>query len=356
MKETGALGIRAIRVSKLLFLLFFLAGAAGGFARAEEESIIVKENPVSYRVRIDVEVKNQDGKWPRTATVILPRALQTPYQDVVERHLPGETKHFVGQEDTPVQFVVEHLKPGEKKKIYSEFDVTFYDFYADFDKIDQLRPYDEESELYKRYTRSEPPHLLPDNPYVVETAEALAAEAGDILEYARAALSHVNDKFTYSSGTQPSLNEVVAKKTGNCVGRNALFISLLRRRGIPARFVTGHRFGDSIGHAHSEFYLQGYGWIPADAANTMRGGTIKEMFGKVRIFSEPNKWKHMLAMRHMDGFVLPLDEYGFLTGKWVSGNPGITAFGRDVGASVNRTVVLLKDGEPAGKPFRINLW
>ena len=118
----------------------------------------------------------------------------------------------------------------------------------------------------------------------------------------------------------------------------------------------GQRFGDSIGHAHSEFYLQGYGWIPADAANTMRGGTIKEMFGKVRIFSEPDKWKHMLVLRHTDGFILPLDAHGFLTGKWVSGHPTIQAFGREVSSSVERTVVRLKDGEPDGKPVRVTLW
>lgn len=354
MKEIGVHGICAKRALASLFLV--LAIVTGRPARAGEESIIVKENPVSYRVRIDVEVRNQNSKWPRVATVILPTAIETPYQDVVYRNHPGEASRFVGEDDGEIRLVVEYLKPGEKKSFHSEFDVTFYDFYADLSKIDQLHPYDEDSELYKRYTRADAPYLLPENPAIVEAAEKLSAEAKDILEYARAALSHVNDNFSYTTSQNSDLNDIIKRKTGNCVGRNAVFISLLRSKGIPARYVVGQRFGDSIGHAHSEFYLQGYGWIPADAANTMRGGTISEMFGKVRIFSEPKKWKHMLVLRHTDGFILPLDEYGFVSAKWVSGHPTIQSFGREVSSSVNRTVVLLKDGEPDGSASRITLW
>lgn len=180
----------------LLFLV--LAVTSWRTGDAGEESVIVKENPVSYRVRIDVEVRNQNSKWPRTATVILPKALETPYQDIVYRSLPGTTTHFVGEDDGEIQLVVEHLKPGERKSFHSEFDVTFYDFYADLSTIDALHPYDEDSALYKRYTRTDSPYLMPDNASIAETAEKLSAETADVLEYARVALSHVNDNYSYS--------------------------------------------------------------------------------------------------------------------------------------------------------------
>lgn len=50
-----------------------------------------------------------------------------------------------------------------------------------------------------RYTRAEPHDLILDHPYIVETAEKLTAETGDVFEYARAALYHVNDNFVYTS-------------------------------------------------------------------------------------------------------------------------------------------------------------
>jgi transglutaminase-like putative cysteine protease len=69
---------------------------------------------------------------------------------------------------------------------------------------------------------------------------------------------------------------------GKCADISAVFVSLLRAAGIPAREVFGIRAAPSkyskaygiksnditaAQHCRSEFYIRGYGWIPADPAD-----------------------------------------------------------------------------------------
>jgi transglutaminase-like putative cysteine protease len=73
---------------------------------------------------------------------------------------------------------------------------------------------------------------------------------------------------------------------GKCGDLNAMFVGLCRSVGIPARDVYGIRVAKSnhgyasLGanaevisraqHCRAEFYVQGYGWIPADPADVRK--------------------------------------------------------------------------------------
>ena len=82
---------------------------------------------------------------------------------------------------------------------------------------------------------------------------------------------------------------------GKCADLNAIFVSLARAQGIPARDVYGVRVaGSGLGykslgreggditnaqHCRAEFYLAGYGWIPVDPAD-VRKVVLEEGGGK----------------------------------------------------------------------------
>jgi hypothetical protein len=53
---------------------------------------------------------------------------------------------------------------------------------------------------------------------------------------------------------------------GDCGFFSALFVASCRNIGVPARTVCGMTAGDGAWHVWSEFWMAGYGWVPADAA------------------------------------------------------------------------------------------
>jgi len=75
------------------------------------------------------------------------------------------------------------------------------------------------------------------------------------------------------------------ERYGNCTDFHALFISLARTEGIPARFEIGFpvpedRAAGVIGgyHCWVEFYLPGIGWVPIDASEAAKHPEKKELF------------------------------------------------------------------------------
>ncbi len=75
------------------------------------------------------------------------------------------------------------------------------------------------------------------------------------------------------------------ERYGNCTDFHALFISLARAEGIPARFEIGFPIPDSREagkvagyHCWVEFYLPEIGWIPIDASEAFKNPEMKEFF------------------------------------------------------------------------------
>ena len=75
------------------------------------------------------------------------------------------------------------------------------------------------------------------------------------------------------------------ERYGNCTDFHALFISLARSEGIPARFEIGFpvpedRAAGNIGgyHCWVEFYLPEIGWFPIDASEAFKHPEKKEFF------------------------------------------------------------------------------
>jgi transglutaminase-like putative cysteine protease len=61
--------------------------------------------------------------------------------------------------------------------------------------------------------------------------------------------------------------DALESRVGNAYSYATLYASLLRASGVPARVIAGHLFdidGQAIRHYWTEFFLQGFGWVPAD--------------------------------------------------------------------------------------------
>lgn len=63
--------------------------------------------------------------------------------------------------------------------------------------------------------------------------------------------------------------------SGKCVDISSIFVAMSRSVGVPARDIYGTRIsneGDISGayHCRAEFYLPGYGWVPADPSDVLK--------------------------------------------------------------------------------------
>jgi len=126
-------------------------------------------------------------------------------------------------------------------------------------------------------------------------AEQVVGDECSPLERARRIYDYVTEKMTYNAAEQSwkgSTEHALACSVGNCNDIHALFVSLCRSLGIPARFVLGQALEppppgqeacELCGyHCWAEFFVPGLGWVPADASCACKYGK-HELFGDLEM-------------------------------------------------------------------------
>lgn len=121
-----------------------------------------------------------------------------------------------------------------------------------------------------------------------QLAAGVTRQAKTPLEEAQAIYRYVIERMTYEKSTpgwgRGDTLRACEVGTGNCTDFHALFISLARARGIPARFRIGTPVpeqpeGEIPGyHCWAEFYLDGAGWVPVDASEAWKDRKRLEYF------------------------------------------------------------------------------
>lgn len=226
----------------LLFAGLFLVVALGraGETSGGDDSIYLKVEEKRVRVREEVEVNL--GNAHITAYMNYP--VDTPTQAIRNiDHTPGEIIDVPGSPGEKALKI--YFKPQDSSnriRVFNEYEATLWAYKVDFDKIGEIHPYDKESELYKGYTRSEPPCRDIENETVREVVGKIAAEAADHLDFARRAFKYVANDFGRPNGSyryDMPLTAILKDKSGSDQAKGNLFVSILRSGGIPSRVAAG---------------------------------------------------------------------------------------------------------------------
>lgn len=125
----------------------------------------------------------------------------------------------------------------------------------------------------------------------LDTADLRPHEGEHAIAFAQRVLRHVRSlSYRYTAEMNRCASHVLSSGTSDCGGLGGLAVATLRAAGIPARLLVGRwaktaKPTDQLEglpygqwHVKLEFYVDGVGWIPADAAIEMNDPTA--WFGK----------------------------------------------------------------------------
>ncbi len=154
---------------------------------------------------------------------------------------------------------------------FVEFEYKINAFYRKVNPND-VKPYDEESELYKKYTSEQLPHIVFSR-FMRRLAYEIVGDEENPYLKAKKIYDWLtkNLRYTYvrEYSTYESIPEFVARNLrGDCGFQALLFINLARIVGVPARWQSGWYANPAMKspspHDWAQFYVEPYGWLYAD--------------------------------------------------------------------------------------------
>ncbi len=170
-----------------------------------------------------------------------------------------------------VHYTIERLEPHSEKKfiLNMSFRIVSIDFNVQKDKIGKL-------ENDRNITRFllETPHINVNDSDIRELAHEITNKSDNPVDIAQNTYDWVIKNINYEVGLgEDTAADTLKNRKGDSGEFGTLFVTLLRVNGIPAKRINGwgHRFTmgevvyqQNVSHGFAEFYLPGYGWMPAD--------------------------------------------------------------------------------------------
>jgi transglutaminase-like putative cysteine protease len=268
------------------------AQAGGGTCGAPEARVVYDagQGDRTFTFTYEVEIPPQPaGVGP--IDVFVPLAVSDVHQDILRRDLkasmPGREKtedrygnrfwhgHLDRSDGKPITVRVEYLA---RRRVFQQ---------------QQLASSVNEYTLKEREELAlflGPDRLVPISGPLIEQVRAEIPKSDPTpLGRARAIFDYVIDTMEYKKvgtgwGHGDTFWACVARY-GNCTDYHALFISLARAEGIPARFEIGFSIpedkpaGTVQGyHCWTEFHLPGVGWFPIDASEADKHPERRDLY------------------------------------------------------------------------------
>jgi hypothetical protein len=81
----------------------------------------------------------------------------------------------------------------------------------------------------------------------------------------------INENIKFKLSREPSSDQVLARRQGQCSGMARLACAILRKMGVPAETVSGKFIGGEGSHGYMEVYFPDAGWVFYDLSNLQRG-------------------------------------------------------------------------------------
>lgn len=161
------------------------------------------------------------------------------------------------------------IQPDESPVFHVEFEATSRGEWFDLEEID-VQPYRVENDMYRHYTAERAPHVVFSD-RIKQVTDSVTKEARTPVEILRSVYRYIAGNYPWASAleysTIPNIPEyALTYRKGDCGQVALLLITMLRYKGIPARWQSGWMThpGDLNLHDWAEVYFEGTGWVPVD--------------------------------------------------------------------------------------------
>lgn len=138
------------------------------------------------------------------------------------------------------------------------------------DQLAMIAPFDKNSELYQTFTSERPPHITFTDD-IKNLADSIAGTETNPYMIVQKIYNWVDDNFPWASAreysTIPNIPAyALENKHADCGIHTLLFITMVRYKGIPAKWQSGWILipGEVGLHDWAEVYFEGLGWVPVD--------------------------------------------------------------------------------------------
>ena len=282
--------------------------------RAEYVSHIARQSrtdPKPHRITFNVEIKGSD-RPARSIILAFPVPSEQLTQTAVKLtngHVDSGTRMVINTVPGVCRYAVirlDNIEPGQVVKASLVFEATLWKFEPDLSSRAGRVPRRLRPEV-KRYV-GPTANIESDNASIIECAQSILADAPkDPVARTRLLYDFVRSHVKYARVPFKGALAALESAQGDCEQRAALFVALCRASGIPARCVG------VPGHTYAEFYVEPWGWLPAETAG-------RECFGSTK--------EHRVILHKGDGFAIkemPEWDMTFFESRcrWIGGGPQV---------------------------------
>ncbi len=185
----------------------------------------------------------------------------------------SQPQYVISEDKTEhTSIYMEQIAKKDEPVVFSvEFSFTSQGEWFDLSKI-ILQQYDTNSELYRKYTSEKRPHIQ-FSERIKNLTDSITYGNKNALEDLQSIYKYITTNYPWASAieysTIPNIPEyVIEYNKGDCGQVALLLITMLRHKGIPARWQSGWMMhpGEVNLHDWAEAYFEGVGWIPVDVS------------------------------------------------------------------------------------------
>ena len=229
-------------------------------------------NPVkmkfTYTITVDADAV-PTGEMIR-CWLPFPREGNVRQQDI--KMLKASQQDYIIAPNSQLQRTLYMQKPtvaGKPTVFEIEFSTTTRPQWYDLDKA-EIKPYNKESALYKKYTAERDPQLI-FTPSVKALSEKIVGDEKNPYLKAKKIFNYITDTYPWAGAREYSTianipDYVIENGHGDCGQVTLLFMVLCRYNGIPTHWQSGWMLhpGEINLHDWCEVYFEGPGWVPVD--------------------------------------------------------------------------------------------